>query len=242
MSIIKVLTKILLFSFTSISFFPDFSDKKSTLKDFEQYRIDSKEITVNDPKLDIEYLQYDVISNKTEIQKASEKVDDLTVKLDELNIELDILKEKNKYAYFNCKDLKKGFTVINADSGILYVSIKEVKPYLDGYKITLAIGNPNLVTYINPEINLSWNIPPHKQWEKQYAFIKNKENTKENLPFPLWKDTLQQKSYCANKRFLPGIWNEIELDIANVTIDQLEYCTLSITTGTVLLSLDNRID
>lgn len=241
MSIIKLLTKILLFSFTSISFFPDFSDKKSTLKDFEQYKIDTKEITVNDPNLDIEYLQYDVISNREATQKVSDKIDALTIKLDELTIELDILKEKGKYVYFNCKDLRKGFIEINSDSGILYVSIKEVKPYLDGYKIILAIGNPSLVTYINPEINLSWNITPHKQWEKQYEFIKNQKNNKEKLPFPLWKDTLQEKSYCANKRLLPGVWNEIELDIPNVTIDQLEYCTLSIITGTALLSTDNRI-
>lgn len=235
MSIIKLLTTILLFSLTSISFFPNFSKKKSPFNEFEQYRIKSKKIPINDPRLDIKYLQNDVIDNRVEIQKLSEKLDDLT-------IELNFLKEKDKDITFNCRDLRKGFATINADNGILYVSVKEVKPYVDGYKITLAIGNPNLVTYINPEINLSWNISFQKYWETRKKAHEIKKDSKEKTEIPSWEDTLQKKSYCVNKRFLPGIWNEIELHIPNTTIDQLEHCTLSITTGTVLLSTDNRID
>lgn len=235
MSIIKLLTTILLFSLTSISFFPNFSKKKSPFKEFEQYRIKSKKIPINDPQLDIKYLQNDVIDNRVEIQKLNKQLDNLT-------IEFNIHKEKDKEIDFNCRDPKKGFATINTDGGILYVSVKEVKPYIDGYKINLSIGNPNLVTYINPEINLSWNISFQKFLENRKKAYERIENSKEQIKIPSWEDTLQKKSYCINKRFLPGIWNEIELHIPNTTIDQLEHCTLSITTGTVLLSTDNRID
>lgn len=232
MSIIKFITIILLSPFSCSLF----SNQEFDFDKYKKYQVtDEKKIeqlNLQGLQADINYLQNDLIDSRVKIQNLSEKID-------ALNIELDILRNEN--IHFNCKYLRKEFYTINIGSGVLFVSIKEAKPYLNGYRLSLEIGNPNFATYINPEINLSWNISFHQHWKNQSEAMEKQKNTKEKIQIPLWEDTLQKKSYCSLKRFLPGIWNEVEIDIPNVTLDQLECCELSIKAGTVILSKDTRV-
>lgn len=232
MSIIKILTILLLFPFS----YSLFSNQEFDFEKYKKYQVtDEKKIeqlNLKGLQEDINYLQNDLIDSRVKIQNLSEKIEALT-------IELDVI--RNEKIHFNCKCLRKDFYTINTGSGMLFISIKEVKPYLNGYRLSLEIGNPNFVTYINPEINLSWNISFQQHWKNQSEAKEKQKTTKEKIQIPFWKDTLQEKSYCALKRFLPGIWNEIEIDIPNVTLDQLEYCELSIKAGTVILSKDIRV-
>lgn len=233
MNIIKFLTITLLFPFSSSLLV---SNQEFPFEKWKKYQVtDEKkieQINLESSQTDINYLQKDVIDNSVKIQKLSEQIDALTI---ELSV---VRKEK---IYFNCKDLQNACHTINTGNGMLFVSVKEAKPYLNGYRISLDIGNPNFVTYINPEINLSWNISFQQFWKNRTEARERQKNTDEKIQIPSWEDTLQKKSYCVIKRFLPGIWNEIDIDIPNVTLNQLEDCELSIKAGTVTLSKDPRI-
>lgn len=230
MHIINFLTIILLFPLSSISFF---SENELSFKEFEKYKVKEEKLELDNLLIDeIDHLRESLLDNSTEIQELSHRLDDCF-------LELDILKANE--IRFNCKELSKVFDKLNTESGSFFIHIKEVKPYLNGYKIILHIGNPNLVTYINPEINLTWNFSINKYLEFTSKILEKQKDSKEKIFMPAWEDTLKTKNYCVMKRLLPGVWNEIEIDIPDVTLDQLEDCTLSLKIGTVILSKDTRI-
>lgn len=233
MNIIQLLTIILSLPIASFKLIPE---KEITSEKSKEYKVTDEniieEINLENLQTKIDNLEYDLNGYKYDIESLTKKVDDISFELWEL---------RDDKIYFNCKELKKGFQVLKTQNGSLFVDIKEVKPYLNGYKISLNIGNPNLVTYINPEINVSWNISLDKYFDVRSKMLEKQKESKEKIRIPLWTDTLQTKSYCSMKRLLPGIWNEIEIDIPYATLDQLERCTLSITTGTIILSKDTRI-
>lgn len=219
MNKIKFFSIVLLFPLLSFSLFSkeEFSLEKYEIKDEKMLQ-----------KIKLDSLQTDIYDLQEKLTKNQSNIDYLSQRISDLQVDLNLLKRTE--IYFNCKELSKGFQQINTNSGILFVDVKEVTPYLNGCKVSLVIGNPNLITYVNPEINLTWNT----------SILKYFKAIEEKIDVPLWESTLQKKSYCSMKKLLPGVWNEIELDIPNVTLDQLEHCTLSITTGVILLSKDTR--
>jgi hypothetical protein len=50
-----------------------------------------------------------------------------------------------------------GYALIHLDSGLpLAISLKKLEPYLDGYKVTIQIGNPNTATFRGYSVNAVW--------------------------------------------------------------------------------------
>lgn len=157
------------------------------------------------------------------------------------------------------EDISDGYQVIETSSGTFLISIKEIKPYLSGYKIVFTIGNPSLATYENAKLKVSWNRS-YKSWkeDKEYASklaeyeksfkeyltkLKNKEaNAKipEALKRPTWFEERKDKEFTLLNPIAPGAWNSFEVHITPATLEQLEYVEVSLNTNTIKLTKDTH--
>jgi hypothetical protein len=117
----------------------------------------------------------------------------------------------------------RSFQRIDTDTGFFLVSVEEVTPYLNGYKLHLSVGNPMSAKYSGVKIKIKWG--------KSYDFSKYSEPS-----FNVWQKSVQEKEFPITEMLQAGTWNKVELILAPATIDQLGFVRLSISTDTVALS------
>ena len=73
-----------------------------------------------------------------------------------------------------------GYSIIKTDIGLITVSLEDIKPYANGSRITLSIGNLTSATINGAKINIDWGTVNAKgnpnnatQKSKEYAFNKS---------------------------------------------------------------------
>ena len=85
-------------------------------------------------------------------------------------------RDRDKKCYLDASSLKK-YQKINTYSGSFLVGLNDVKPYLDGYKLILFIGNPSTASYEGFSLKIKWgrefdhkefnsNPSAYNDWEK----------------------------------------------------------------------------
>lgn len=135
--------------------------------------------------------------------------------------------QKN-HVVFNLRKLVEGFQVVDSPSGRVLLAVKDVQPFLDGYKIALVIGNPTCAILQNLKIKVCWNLRP----------IPEKSNFSQ-------KDALahesKEKLFTPKRDFEPGRWSRIELYIEPATIEELGRVEFSIEPPTVVLLNDSSM-
>lgn len=135
-------------------------------------------------------------------------------------------------APLNLKEIR-GFKRVNSAEGSFFISVEEVIPYLDGYKVVFEIGNPYAISFSNPTINLKWN----RTIEKYLEECKTK-GVKPN--YSVFKALAKEKEFPIIKELKPNTWNRVEL-ILNATVDELENVRFSIpSTGTIRMNVESN--
>ena len=117
------------------------------------------------------------------------------------------------------------FQRLDTDTGFFLISVQEVTSYLNGYKLSLSIGNPMAAKYSGAKVKLTWNTfyDAHKYTEAS---------------FQEWQKNEQEKEVVLPTTLLPGTWNNIDVILAPATIDQLGDVTFTMSTNTVLLTTE----
>jgi len=108
-----------------------------------------------------------------------------------------------------------GFQPVNTPVGKLLVTTKDVSRYLDGYKVTLEIGNPLTASISTCDIEANWFITlvrTNKGWNFEEHIASQKTNTF-NLATP----------------FPAGYWTEITLNVTPATDQEIKNLSLSFT-------------
>ena len=118
---------------------------------------------------------------------------------------------------------QSGFVRINSTSGFFLISVKDVQPYLDGYKLMLNVGNPLSATYKNLKLNVAWG----KKFDPN--------NLNQTNSYQTWTNQLQHKELSMPEDLLPGSWNKIALILSPAKADELSYISLKMDTETVSL-------
>jgi hypothetical protein len=129
---------------------------------------------------------------------------------------LEISKDPYNTAFLDPSE--KGYQRLDSNCGIFLVSVQEVKPYLDGCKITFHIGNPSSVLYPGFRLKLRWG-KRHEKGEK----------------FSDWVNQLQEKEQKFTEELKPGWWNKVVVTVSPAKPDQLGYLELSMKTDMVKL-------
>lgn len=154
-------------------------------------------------KEEIELLRGELKSLKKEVKKIKKNLSTVTTHENQLRRDfyshLGDLYIK-KIGTFNAKNLG-GYQNIETNCGIFHISIKEVKPYLEGHKIIFSIGNPHYAKYEKYKIKITWLNNIEKEVNQEFSLI---------------------------KALLPGSWNDVECFINPSTLEELKYLELSL--------------
>jgi outer membrane murein-binding lipoprotein Lpp len=174
-----------------------------------------------------------VAQNDSRLQKADETakvVESLKSKLDELGAQIltlqtDVLVLQGGVNPYETAEFDPsspgGYSRIDTIGGTFLVSIKNVAPYVDGFRITCNFGNPSSVTFKGFKLKAKWG--PRRDFKvKGFSFSK-------------WRTSLREKELSLTDSLQPGAWNPVTFVLAPAKADEFGYLELSINTDTISL-------
>lgn len=157
----------------------------------------------------------DVKTLHQQIEEVKNKLDNLEKQTTRLRFELDA--EKTKYDSIVIDPSSKGYLRLDSSTGSFLVSLRDVQPYADGYKLKLNIGNPTSATYSGFALDVKWN----KSFEK--------------FSSQDWDNAQHEKTFKFAEKLMPGSWNTVFLTLSPAQKEELEYIEISMTTDQVIL-------
>jgi hypothetical protein len=160
----------------------------------------------------VENLQHQIIYLRREITALRKSLVDLRLRTLKL--------EPNTYIELNLTS--HDFVKLDTITGSSLVSVREVSPYLDGYRVVLNIGNLSFATYTGFKLRVNWN--------RSYDWDKWTEAS-----YEAWDKALREKEVSFTDSLKPGTWNKVELLLPSTKADELGYFKLSMETETLSL-------
>jgi hypothetical protein len=110
------------------------------------------------------------------------------------------------------------FQRVDSRTGPLLVSLTNVEPYLDGFKVILKIGNPLAIEYKGFKMKANYS-PRQRSGEKWMD----------------WYNKRKAKEFSFSQSLYPGQWNIIELIFPDTKPDAFGWISLSLETDRISL-------
>jgi hypothetical protein len=146
---------------------------------------------------------------KKEIEKSEKKNNERIGELEKLFDRLDSrVGTGNKDFILLDTATANQFYPLRTNVGTIFVSLKNVTPYLDGYKMNLQIGNPFSITLEGLTINATWS------------------------------GLSKAKTFETTKQIFPGKWNNVELILSPATANDVHYINVWMDVKRVVLRAD----
>jgi uncharacterized coiled-coil protein SlyX len=111
------------------------------------------------------------------------------------------------------------YQYVESNAGRFLVYCESVQPYLDGQKLKLRIGNPNLITYSGFTLKAKW----------------GRAEPDDFTEYENWRGSLHEKELELAADLKPGVWNTVEFVLSPASATDLAYVEVSITTNRVML-------
>jgi hypothetical protein len=159
-------------------------------------------------------------------ENLQEKINELNREINKLNVALTMhqIMEKNFESVILDPTSLEGFQRIDTDTGFFFISLRDVKPYLDGYKLTIRVGNPISATYSGFVLNVKYG--------KKYNI------SDKTVSYNDWEESLNEKESSFSKKLKPGTWNTVEFILSPAKSEELGHIELSMKTDQVILYLE----
>jgi hypothetical protein len=115
------------------------------------------------------------------LRKQQAEIEKLTKEVSTLRFRLSMVGTEHDSAEFDPTNSQ--FQRIDSDLGIFFVSVQDVKPFGDGVRVRLHIGNPTAASYAGLKLQISYGARSPKEdedakaWESWYSTIKEKEES-----------------------------------------------------------------
>jgi hypothetical protein len=161
-----------------------------------------------------------VTSLVKQVKELSEKLEALRGRV--VSNELDIILLKPEESV-QIGPESTGFQRLDTGTGVFFVSVKNLKAYGDGYRMTLSIGNPQAIAYPDPVIKVSWG--------RRY-------DSKRDSDYQAWKAKLPSVQKSVLKSIKSASWNPIDVVIAPATPEETGVILVEVTTPRVEMSRD----
>jgi TolA-binding protein len=130
--------------------------------------------------------------------------------------------KQNKHSEIHIDPSDHNYQRLDFDSGLFLVSLKDIQPYLNGYKVALEIGNPSGATYRGAKFKCTWSKPYN--WE-QFS----------DASYQAWLASVHSTVIDVTTVLEPVTWNQVELTLIPATVEELSNLSLSIDTNTLSL-------
>lgn len=142
------------------------------------------------------------------------KVSDLEGRIVQLSI------RSTKYDAAELNISRDAYQRVDDSTGTSFlVRLVRAESYLNGYKITVAIGNITTATFNGCDLTVRWGTREPKGIDEWIA----------------WRKTVRTKDEHVTEDLNPGRWNEVEMIILPAKADELSFLELSIRTSTLSL-------
>ena len=122
----------------------------------------------------------------------------------------------------NLDPSSRGYQRVDSDTSYFLVSVKDASPYLDGYRLTLNIGNLADADFTNVVLTI--------KWAKAYDWGKFT-----NESYNEWKQSIHSKDISLTDLLKGGTWNVVSVDLTPSAANEMGYLELSIKSPSVLL-------
>jgi hypothetical protein len=126
-----------------------------------------------------------------------------------------------------------GVVRLNTDSGFFLVSFKDAQPYLEGYRVTVELGNPLAADYDNAEIHVAWGGSEPSAYNE--VLTNANALQKFNNAYQTWKNSLHSNDIPIPGRLFAGKWNKIQLVLSPAKPSDLGYVRIKLDTPSVSL-------
>jgi hypothetical protein len=151
---------------------------------------------------------------KSELEKSQQQLTDLQSKVEKIEKSVDENQKKyefdkvfnslNKIAYLTPGS--EGYSSVNFDLGTLTVSLRDIKPYANGSKITLEFGNPLATTINGLNMTIDWG----KVDNNGYAI----------------NESSKSKNITLNESLFPAKWTQASIVLDGVAPTELGFVRL----------------
>ena len=115
---------------------------------------------------------------------------------------------------------------LDSSNGMFLVSVQNAATYLDGYKVTLDIGNTSAARFKGFTLKVKWG--------KKYDYANF-----DAASYARWSKEMQTKDISFAEELRPGAWNRVEVILSSTAADQLGYFVVAVKTNTISLSSAN---
>ena len=112
----------------------------------------------------------------------------------------------------------KSYQKVECNNGPLMVSVDSMESYLDGYKLTLQIGNPSYMTYSGFQVTTFWGP------EFQTLAGTNKFTPELSAK---WQSLQHSNTVSMTDSLLPGKWNWVKVIVAPAKPDEIRNLEVS---------------
>lgn len=165
-------------------------------------------------------LQKELDSQASRISNLEKSVADLKSEISVYQFELD--QKQQRHDTILLDPSSRTFQRLDTDTSSFLVAVEDVVPYLNGYKLTVSIGNPTTATFSGVTIKI--------RWGKAYNF-----NEFSDSSYAEWSKSIQEKDVSLTGDLSPGSWNDVDLYLLPATADELGYLEISMTSPTISL-------
>lgn len=119
--------------------------------------------------------------------------------------------ENGEEAALSCTE--QGYSFVPTQLGKFMISCDDLKPFGDGYKVTLRVGNPHFVTLNGVKLTVRYGPrmpqaagsgPQRVAWDE-------------------WQHSVREKSVDLNNVLLPAAWNRVDVVLAPAKAEEVGF-------------------
>lgn len=125
----------------------------------------------------------------------------------------------------------KGYDVAKSKLGNFLVTFKDIKPYGDGQKISLLIGNPYNITFNGYTIDVRHSL----RWPEYPKNPDSEARKRWSEEFKKFTESQKEKQFVMTEKLLPGQWNKATIVIAPAKPEEVGSIRIKIFTNQVML-------
>jgi hypothetical protein len=181
-------------------------------------------LDTNVPTPEIEF----VSEERADIELLKDKFNVLKDKLDELAKELQQQKEMSHQEQVTIDFSKETFTTIKTPVAEFFISPIDAQPYLDGYKLTLHIGNPTSARFSGVTLKVKWGALLERRTDLDDAEL--------TAHVKKWLNDQKSQTIKITESLLPGKWNKVEIVAVPATAEGIRNVRIQIEVESAFLT------
>jgi hypothetical protein len=164
-----------------------------------------------DPALEARVKDLETRLTAAEKKQAAGNEAKLLSALIDVHLRLAALEEADE-ARFSCED--KGYAFVSTQIGKFTVSCEDLRPFGDGYKAVLRIGNPHAVTLHGVKLNVRYG---------------KRMPTGPESDLDEWRAGLREREVSVPDTLRPATWNRVEVVLAPAKAEDVGFLGVKMT-------------